>query len=87
MRFTTKQELIERIEKEHLAFVDLATSIPKMRYREEGIWGDGWTIKDLLAHLTEWEMFLSWYRKGLQDDNPAVPAPGFKWNQTPELML
>ena len=49
MRSTTNKELIERIEKEHLAFVDLATSIPKMRYREEGVWGDGWTIKDLLA--------------------------------------
>lgn len=32
MRSTTNKELIERIEKEHLAFVDLATSIPKMRY-------------------------------------------------------
>jgi hypothetical protein len=86
MRFTTKQELVERIEKEHQAFVDLATSIPKIRYREEGVWGDGWTIKDLFAHLTEWEqMFLSWHRAGRDGGNPVLPAPGFKWNQTPEL--
>jgi hypothetical protein len=86
MRFTTRQELIQRIEKEHQAFVELAASIPKTRYREEGVWGEGWNIQDLFAHLTEWQqMFLSWYRKGLQGENPAVPAPGFKWSQTPEL--
>jgi hypothetical protein len=38
------------------------------------------------AHLTEWEqMFLSWYRKARQGEQPAVHAHGFKWNQPPEL--
>jgi hypothetical protein len=86
MRFTRKEELIERMEREHGVFLDLAAAIPETRYREEGVWGDGWSVKDLFAHLTEWEqMFLSWYRDGLEGGDPAVPAPGFKWNQTPEL--
>lgn len=86
MRFTSKQELIEKIEKEHLAFVKLASSVPRTRYLEEGSGGDHWTVRDLLAHLTEWEqMFLCWYRTGRSGGNPALPAPGFKWNQTPEL--
>lgn len=86
MRFSSKQELIERIEKEHRAFVEIASSVPRMRYREEGVWGDCWTLKDLLAHLTEWEqMFLGWYREGHDGGNPVLPAPGFKWNQTREL--
>lgn len=86
MRFTSKHELIEKIEKEHQALVELAASIPMMRYQEDGVWGDGWNIKDLFAHLTEWQqMFLNWFRKGRDGGNPVLPAPGFKWNQTPEL--
>ncbi len=50
------------------------------------MWGDGWTIRDLLAHLTEWEqMFLTWYRTGCEGASPVLPAPGFKWNETPRL--
>ncbi len=64
----------------------LLSTIPKKRYSEPGVWGDGWSIKDLLAHLTEWEqMFLSWYREGKGGGHPVLPAPGYKWNQTPEL--
>jgi len=86
MKFTSKRELVESIESEHQAFLDLASSIPRKRYRDEGVWGDGWTIQDLLAHLTEWEqMFLRWYREGREGGSPALPAPGYKWNQTPAL--
>lgn len=86
MRFGSKRELLERNEKEHQAFVELARSIPRSRYREEGVWGDGWAIQDLLAHLMEWEqMFLRWYREGREGGKPALPAPGYKWNQIPEL--
>jgi hypothetical protein len=86
VRFASKQELIQSIENEHEALVELVGSIPRKRYGEEGVWGDGWSIKDLLAHLTEWEqMFLHWYREGREGGRPVLPAPGFKWNQTPEL--
>ena len=51
-----------------------------------GVWGDDWTAKDLFAHLTEWEqMFLGWYRDGLAGRKPSLPAPGFRWNETPRL--
>lgn len=86
MQITSKQELLGSIEKEHDTFVMLLDSIPKYRYRERGVWGDGWSIKDLLAHLTAWEqMVLRWYREGVAGGKPAVPAQGFKWNQTPLL--
>ena len=86
MKFASKEDLLEGIEDEHRTFVELAASIPRTRYKEEGVWGDGWTIHDLFAHLTEWEqMFLRWYWEGLRGGEPALPAPGFKWNQTPEL--
>jgi hypothetical protein len=50
-----------------------------------GIVGE-WSVKDVLAHLIEWEqMVLSWYAAGLRGEIPELPAPGFKWNQTPAL--
>ncbi len=86
MGFASKRELIAQIEQEHQNLVDLASSIPIERYGEGGVWGDGWSVKDLFAHLTEWEqMFLRWYREARAGREPALPAPGYKWSQTPEL--
>ncbi|HYN06560.1 MAG TPA: ClbS/DfsB family four-helix bundle protein [Vicinamibacterales bacterium] len=86
MRFTSKHELVDAIEREHRTLIELVRMIPTSRYREPGVWGDRWTIKDLLAHLTEWEqMFLTWYRAGCAGVDPVLPAPGFKWNETPKL--
>ena len=86
MKFTAKEELIESIDTEHRVLVELVRSIPQERYLEEGVWGDGWNIRDLLAHLTEWEqMFLTWYREGSAGRQPEMPAKGYKWHQTPAL--
>ena len=75
MKFQSKADLLEAIEREHEAFVDLVESIPSTSYARAGVWGDGWTIKDLCAHLTEWErMFLRWYRDGREGREPDVPA-------------
>jgi hypothetical protein len=41
---------------------------------------DEWSVKDLLAHLVEWErMFTSWYQAGLRREVPEIPAPGYSW--------
>ena len=86
MRFKSKREFLENVESEHQSFVELLETIPRSRYREGGVWGNGWNIQDLLAHLTEWEqMFLGWYRVGRDRGQPILPAPGFKWNETPRL--
>ena len=86
MKFRTKDELLAAIEREHATFVELVESLPAARRTEAGAWGDGWTVKDLLAHLTEWErMLLGWYRQGRDGGSPALPAPGYKWNETPRL--
>lgn len=45
-----------------------------------------WAIKDILSHLYEWQqMMFTWYETGLRGEMPAVPAPGYKWNQLPAL--
>lgn len=86
MRYESKADLLARIESAHADFVLRLEAVPKSRLREEGVWGDGWTVHDLVAHLVEWEqMFLAWYRDGLAGRTPAMPAPGYTWKETPRL--
>lgn len=86
MKFASKRALIARIECEHAAFLELARKIPKARYREPGVWGDGWSACDLFAHLAEWQrMFLRWFEDGSAGRRPELPAPGYKWSETPAL--
>ena len=85
-KYESRDALLTAIDREHEAFVERVDAIPAAEQREEGAWGDGWRVQDLLAHLTEWEqMFLTWYRAGVEGEVPALPAPGFKWNETPRL--
>jgi hypothetical protein len=45
-----------------------------------------WSIKDVVAHLTGWhELWLGWYRRGRDGEQPALPAEGFSWRQLPQL--
>lgn len=88
MRFASKEELLEKIRTTHEEFLALAGSIPVERYVEKGVWGDDWTIKDLFAHLTEWEqMFIGSYRQGLKGQDPVLPAEGYKWHSTVKKLL
>lgn len=86
MKFRSKADLLEAMEREHATFVALIESLPARARARAGVWGDDWTIKDLCAHLTEWErMFLRWYRDGREGRRPDLPAAGYKWNETPRL--
>jgi uncharacterized protein (TIGR03083 family) len=86
MRYATKQALIDDIRRERARLVALLDEVPASRWSEPGVWGDGWTIHDLVAHLGEWRrMFLRWYREGLAGVVPSLPAPGYTWRETPRL--
>lgn len=86
MKYATRQELLDDIEREHEALVARLEAIPRSLISEPGVWGDDWNVLDLVAHLSEWhEMFLRWHAEGLQGNQPDMPAPGFKWNETPKL--
>lgn len=77
---------MDDIRTEHGSLCARLAEIPKARWHEPGVWGDGWTLSDLVAHLAEWQhMFLGWYEAGLRGATPEMPAPGFKWSQTPRL--
>jgi hypothetical protein len=86
MKYATRQELLDDIEREHDALVTGLGAIPRSRMSEPGVWGDDWSVLDLVAHLSEWhEMFLRWHAEGLEGRRPDMPAPGYKWNETPKL--
>ena len=51
-----------------------------------GVTRGGWSVKDILAHLVEWQqMNLDWYAAGLQGEKPAMPAPGYTLRELPRL--
>ena len=83
-RATSKSQLLDEIARERRKLDELLASIPADRKLEEV--ADGLSVKDLLAHRTEWgRMLLGWYDEARAGRVPAVPSADFKWNQLPAL--
>lgn len=83
-KYTTKQELLDDIVKERAKLATLLADIPDSRKNEEVT--DGMSVKDFLAHRTEWgRMVLRWYTEAKAGGSPAVPSAKYKWNQLNEL--
>ena len=86
MKYGSKGQLLEDLRLQHDRLASLVGGISDLDQRRPGLWGDGWSIADLVAHLAEWQrLFLEWHAAGLRGEVPAMPAPGYKWNETPRL--
>lgn len=43
-------------------------------------------IRDVLAHLYHWHTLLQgWYKAGVKNEKPDIPAKGYTWKTTPDL--
>jgi len=86
MRYGSKQALVDDIRTAYASLCAVIDAIPRRSLRVPGVWGDAWTVSDLVAHLGEWQrMFLRWYEEGLTDVTPELPAAGYKWSELPKL--
>jgi uncharacterized protein (TIGR03083 family) len=84
-RPTTRNALLEAIEIERNALQQLLAELSPDQMVEPGTVGE-WSVKDVLAHLLEWEqMVLRWHSAGLRGKVPVTPAEGFNWAQLPQL--
>ena len=84
-RPTNKTDLLAAMDRERSQVETVLDPLAPARMVQPGVVGE-WSVKDVLAHLAEWEqMALGWYRAGLRGEAPALPAPGFKWNELPRL--
>ena len=81
----TKAELLESI---HEMRVLLNKKFSKLT-PQQMVWPgsmDDWSVKDILAHLVDWEQrFIGWYEAGQRGEVPETPAPGYKWSELPRL--
>jgi len=81
----TKELLLTESQKEHDKLDEYLSSLSQEQIIEPGIVAD-WSVKDVLAHLYEWEqMVLRWLAAGQRGEKPQVPSEGYKWNQIPAL--
>ena len=81
-----KQELLNEIRRERAALDDTLALLTPRQMTRAGVTRGGWSVKDVLAHLVEWQqMNLDWYAAGLRGEKPAMPAPGFTLRELPRL--
>ena len=81
-----KAPLLEEIERERRALDETLALLPARRMTSAGVTRGGWSVKDVLGHLVEWQqMNLDWYAAGLRGEKPAMPAPGFTLRELPRL--
>ncbi|HET8669740.1 MAG TPA: ClbS/DfsB family four-helix bundle protein [Candidatus Saccharimonadales bacterium] len=60
--------------------------VPERMMTKLGVTHGGWSVKDILGHLIEWQhMNLDWHAAGLRGERPAMPAPGYTLRELPRL--
>jgi hypothetical protein len=86
VKYASREELLNDVACEYQLLLAALDGLSAEQQLEAGVWGDGWNVRDLLAHLHEWhQLFFSWWQAGQQGAAPAMPAPGYKWSETPRL--
>jgi hypothetical protein len=83
--YLNKDSVLEKIQTERRRLEKTLSGLSEEQLLETGAVGE-WSVKDILAHLVDWEQrFESWYDAGLRDEIPEIPAPGLSWNELDTL--
>lgn len=84
-RPTSKKQLLSAMQAEHDALEKTLAELTEEQISTVNR-TTKWAIKDVLAHLTEWEqMVMGWYAAGRKGKTPAVPSEKYNWAQLPAL--
>ena len=79
-KYLTKNELLEKIISERKLFYNSLDRIGRdlsYHFSEKPILHDGWSIKDTIAHLTEWELaMVRCFNTSLRGETPNQPPFG-----------
>ncbi len=68
----TKDELVMSIKHEHGRLDKLVASLDEARLTAPSL-DDGWSVKDLLAHITAWEQLCAWTLAAERGERQAEP--------------
>jgi hypothetical protein len=81
-----KQQLLAEIEEQRTALDQCLALVPARLMTKAGVTHGGWSVKDILGHLVEWQqMNLNWCAAGQRGEKPAMPAPGYTLRDLPRL--
>ena len=80
-----RAELMELIRRERAALENTLSQLAEEQLLQL-LGPDGWTVKDLLAHITIWEQrMVQWTRESLRGYTPERPAPEMTWDDLDRL--
>ena len=81
-----KGPLLAEIGEQRAALDRTLGLVPESMMTKSGVTRGGWSVKDILGHLIEWQqMNLDWYAAGCRGEKPAMPAPGYTLRELPRL--
>ena len=67
-----KTQLLSEIQRERRSLDDTLALLSARQMTKAGVTRGGWSVKDVLAHLVEWQqMNLGWYAAGLRGEPPS----------------
>ena len=71
-----KTELVSRLKTEREFFVDTISRLSNEQICNVQVI-DHWTVKDIIAHVTAWELeLLRWLESAERSQSPNIPEPG-----------
>jgi len=81
-----KAALLAEIQHEYAALEAVLGGCKPWQMKQGGATRGDWSVKDILAHLLEWQQLnLAWYAAGLRREQPVLPALGYTWRELPRL--
>ena len=81
----TKGQLLDKIHQERERFEETIVKLTKDQMMEPGL-EDGWSVKDILGHISVWEnRMVEWLVQALDGEVPELLTPGRSWDDLDDM--